>query len=561
MFSIKSPIFVGKFGNMRILWLDINSSYAHSSLALPALHAQMGDNSGVEWTIVKGSLNESVGTMVEQSLDAAPDILCATAWLFTHEMLLHVVSRIKAVMPRLCVIFGGPEFLGGNEHYLRHNTFVDCVFRGEAEEIFPQWVACYDDKTKWKAIKGLCYIGADGTYYDNGMARVADVNALVPPEQSSMFSWDKPFVQLETTRGCFNTCSFCVSGGDKPVRTLDVETVRCRLEDIKKHGIRDVRVLDRTFNYNNKRAIQMLEMFKTYTGVMRFHLEIHPALLTDTMREAIADMPSGLLHLEAGIQSLHSDVLTASRRVGDLEASLSGLRFLCSLPNVVTHADLIAGLPHYTLDSLVEDVRTLVGYGAQEIQLESLKVLPGTEMRRRAEEWGIRYSPFPPYEVLCTDSITAGELQAARRLSRMIDAYYNTEAWQAVTAKLILCDEHFLRCFLQHLVEINIIDQPTSLEKRGLVLYNYCKTHHPDMLRDVTKAWIEAGLSLRKEPASAVLTKHITPCDDWMILRGEYKPSLRLCFLPAEKSEDRGIWYGYETERLEHRPVFVAEKK
>ncbi|MBQ4633058.1 MAG: B12-binding domain-containing radical SAM protein, partial [Prevotella sp.] len=90
---------------------------------------------------------------------------------------------------------------------------------------------------------------------------------------------------------------------------------------------------------------------------------------------------------------------------------------------------------------------------------------------------------------------------------------------------------------------------------------DYCEVHHPDMLRDVTKAWIEAGLSLRKEPASAVLTKHITPCDDWMILRGEYKPSLRLCFLPAEKSEDRGIWYGYETERLERRPVFVAEKK
>ena len=62
-----------------------------------------------------------------------------------------------------------------------------------------------------------------------------------------------------------------------------------------------------------------------------------------------------------------------------------------------THADLIAGLPLYHLSEIFEDVRTLAEYGAGEIQLESLKLLPGTEMRRRAEELGIQYSPLPPY--------------------------------------------------------------------------------------------------------------------------------------------------------------------
>ena len=32
---------------------------------------------------------------------------------------------------------------------------------------------------------------------------------------------------------------------------------------------------------------------------------------------------------------------------------------------------------------------------------------------------GIRYSPFPPYEVLETNEISVGELQTARRLSQM----------------------------------------------------------------------------------------------------------------------------------------------
>ena len=33
-----------------------------------------------------------------------------------------------------------------------------------------------------------------------------------------------------------------------------------------------------------------------------------------------------------------------------------------------------------------DDIRTLAEYRAGEIQLESLRLLPGTEMRRRAEE-------------------------------------------------------------------------------------------------------------------------------------------------------------------------------
>lgn len=50
---------------------------------------------------------------------------------------------------------------------------------------------------------------------------------------------------------------------------------------------------------------------------MRFHLEIHPALLSEELKKELASMPKGLLHLEAGIQSLHEEVLTVSRRAAN----------------------------------------------------------------------------------------------------------------------------------------------------------------------------------------------------------------------------------------------------
>ena len=50
---------------MKILWIDLNSSYAHSSLALPALHAQIAKNNSVKWEIVSATINENVGMIVE----------------------------------------------------------------------------------------------------------------------------------------------------------------------------------------------------------------------------------------------------------------------------------------------------------------------------------------------------------------------------------------------------------------------------------------------------------------------------------------------------------------
>ena len=51
---------------MKLLWLDLNSSYAHSSLALPALHAQIADDTTIEWCIVSATINENTGMVVSR---------------------------------------------------------------------------------------------------------------------------------------------------------------------------------------------------------------------------------------------------------------------------------------------------------------------------------------------------------------------------------------------------------------------------------------------------------------------------------------------------------------
>ena len=95
---------------MKILWIDLNSSYAHSSLALPALHAQIMTDPSIEWEIVSATINENAGMIVDEIYHHQPDILAATTWLFNHEQLIHVASRVKALLPKTCLVLGGPEF-------------------------------------------------------------------------------------------------------------------------------------------------------------------------------------------------------------------------------------------------------------------------------------------------------------------------------------------------------------------------------------------------------------------------------------------------------------------
>jgi MoaA/NifB/PqqE/SkfB family radical SAM enzyme len=546
---------------VKILWLDINSSYSHSSVALPAIHAQVSQHREWEWCVVRGTINDNPGSLAAAVAEQNPDVIAATFWLFTHQMQIEVLSRAVQLLDGVKVVCGGPEFLGCNEEFLRRNAFVNAVVRGEGEVALPNYLDAINDTSQWPEIKGLCWM-EDGVYHDNGIASVSDFAALKYPEESSFFNWDKPFVQLETTRGCFNTCAFCVSGGEKPVRYQSLNQVKARLENICAHGIKDVRVLDRTFNYDVSRACQMLDLFMQYKGKMRFHLEIHPSLMPDLLKERIAALPKGLLHLEAGIQSLDTKVLTASGRKGSLETSLAGLKYLCSLDNVQTHADLIAGLPEYTLDMLYKDIIKLVETGVDELQIESLKVLPGTQMRTSANNNGLRYSPLPPYEVMRTPAMSPDELRTAMQLSRTIDLYYNAEPWQKVIRELICHDENFLLAFTKHLKEMMVLDSPISLERRGVILYEYCRTHHPERLSDVSIAWIQGGFSLKKDPAGNITKiKNLDAFQEefsvqMTVLYGEASPTHRFYLY---SSDNRHILFGYDSSDHQPTPVFMAD--
>ena len=88
-----------------------------------------------------------------------------------------------------------------------------------------------------------------------------------------------------------------------------------------------------------------MNLFRKYPDI-RFHLEIHPALLSEELKNELAALPDGLLHLEVQAFKVCGNLFWNKATVSEnYPTPLEGLKYLCSLKNMETHADLIAGLP------------------------------------------------------------------------------------------------------------------------------------------------------------------------------------------------------------------------
>ena len=110
---------------MIILWLDINSSYSHSSLALPSLHSQLSKEQKKkhEWRVVQGTTNNDRNQIIALIIKEKPDVILSTLWLFNHKFVTEVLSVYSCICEKTKIFLGGPEFLGVAELYLD-----DCSF-------------------------------------------------------------------------------------------------------------------------------------------------------------------------------------------------------------------------------------------------------------------------------------------------------------------------------------------------------------------------------------------------------------------------------------------------
>lgn len=413
----------------------INARYSHSSLALLCLkHAAAVPVKTAEYNI-----NDSPAAIAENIIEGHPDVVGFSCYIWNIEHVVKVASVVKKVLPQCLILLGGPEVSFDGAALLRRWPFADVIIRGAGEIPFKRFTQCLAEG------RGIDQTPSASLRTPDGICETPDAEAYELSSQpflhGDLSAFENRMIYYETSRGCPFRCAYCMSAGER-LSFLPLERVLKELEYFMSAGVRQVKLVDRTFNHPDTRARSiwsaLIALKQKYPdSPTNFHFEVSASLLSAETIAVLEAAPPGLIQLEIGLQSTHAETLKAVRRAHDMQKLMSSTAALCKSGNLRVYVDLIAGLPHETPESFAHSFDDAYSLGADRLQLGFLKLLPGSHLRAEAERFGIVYADHAPYEVLRTRAMSYSHLRRLHRIEQVVDKLINKRQAEKTLALLV----------------------------------------------------------------------------------------------------------------------------
>jgi radical SAM superfamily enzyme YgiQ (UPF0313 family) len=399
-----------------IVLATLNARYAHASLGLRCLRANLGelrDDSAIAEFIV-GSRTEEV---VEQLLAQRPRIVGFGVYIWNVEETTKIVALLKVVAPEVTVVIGGPEV----------------SYEVEAQpicQLADYVVTGWGDVTFAELARQIVH-GPRPLMKVHAGAQPPLAQLALPYDEYTAEDVRRRYVYVEASRGCPFKCEFCLSSLDRTAWPFPLNAFLAALARLYERGARHFKFVDRTFNLKIDTSLAILGFFLDRIAANPAdppfaHFELIPDHLPEKLKAAIARFPAGTLQFEIGIQTFNEDVQKLISRRQDNASAEANLRWLRAHSNAHLHVDLIAGLPGEDVESFARGFDRLLAAGPHEIQFGILKRLRGAPIARHTEAFGLRFSPQPPYNILATDRIDFATMQRLSRFARYWDLVANS---------------------------------------------------------------------------------------------------------------------------------------
>ena len=409
--------------------------------------------------IAEYTINNQMELILEDIYRRKPDLIGISCYIWNISYALDLVRDIHKVLPDADIWLGGPEVSYDAPELLTREPEVFGVMKGEGEEMFAGLLNCYrtlgctvrslwqnkdsdiqaygipamerenkagDFWQQMQKVAGLTYRREDGTVCDQPIRPVMDMSRI-PFLYPSLDGFENRIVYYESSRGCPFSCSYCLSSIDKSVRFRNVKLVLQELDFFLERKVPQVKFVDRTFNAKKSHAMAIWKHILEHdNGVTNFHFEITADLLDEEELELISRMRPGLIQLEIGVQSTNPDTIRAIRRKMDLDRLRYVVERINAGKNVHQHLDLIAGLPFEDYDSFGRSFNDVYAMEPEQFQLGFLKVLKGSYMHEKVEEYDLKYRGKAPYEVLSTKWLPYSDVLRLKGVEDMVEVYYNS---------------------------------------------------------------------------------------------------------------------------------------
>lgn len=424
---------------MKALLVALNAKYIHSNLGIYCLYAYSRKQgiSSEELTFREFTINQNRESIIENIYEEKPDVIGFSCYIWNIEEMRGIAREVKKILPQADLWFGGPEVSYDGERVLRENPWIAGVMVGAGERSFYEILSGYrQGRREWSRIPGLVVRKADGIF------RTTEGSPLPMDEIPFVYDYvsemDHRIIYYETSRGCPYGCSYCLSSVSRGVCFRSMALVERELQYFLDRRVPQVKFVDRTFNCNPEHAMGIWRFIHEHdNGVTNFHFELSADLLTREQMDYVAKFRPGLAQFEVGVQSTHRKTMEAIHRRTDWEKLKNHVVQVGRMGNVHQHLDLIAGLPHEDFQTFRQSFCDVYALGPDQLQLGFLKVLKGSPLEGRAEEFGMVCQSQPPYEILGTKWISYGELRRLKWVEDMVERYYNSMQFMASVKYLV----------------------------------------------------------------------------------------------------------------------------
>ena len=314
------------------------------------------------------------------------------------------------------------------------------IMRGEGELTFSQVAEAYlaaedrlaaedpEDRllARLEGILGITYRDGSGEIRENGPQRLLSIDEI-PFYYKDMAGFENRIVYYESSRGCPFSCSYCLSSIDKSVRFRSLSLVKKELDFFLERKVPQVKFVDRTFNCRREHTLGIWKHILDHdNGVTNFHFEVSADLFDQEELEMIGRMRPGLIQLEIGVQTTNPDTITEIRRKMNLDRLKQVVDKINGFHNIHQHLDLIVGLPYENYERFCQSFDDVYWMRPEQLQLGFLKVLTGSYMAEKTQDYGLLYHQEPPYEVLATKWLDYGQVLRLKAVEDMVEVHYNS---------------------------------------------------------------------------------------------------------------------------------------
>lgn len=321
-----------------------------------------------------------------------PDLIGSTGVTMNILTALRILADYREASGRAIIVMGGPHVSFDAQCILAEWPHVDVIVRGEGELTTVELLEHLDKKDEYQSVKGISYRNGTRIIHNDSREFIPDINILPYPArhlvQLSKYKALGLPLNMITSRGCPYECIFCVGSKmvGRRVRYYNVERVVDEFEMLSGMGFKQINIVDDLFTSNRKRCIAICDEIirrgirQDWTAFAR--VDTVSRDLLETMRRA------GCTTLCFGIESGNQEILDRVKKKITLAKIEKAIR-LCRESGVLPMASYIMGLPGESPDTVRETLdfaRNLCNsYG-----FHILAPFPGTEVREKAEEYGLR---------------------------------------------------------------------------------------------------------------------------------------------------------------------------